>query len=327
MQATRLELVDDLAQRRPEISVVVPVYGCESCLRALCERLAATLSALVSHFEIILVDDRSKQDDWRVIRELSERDARVRGVRLSRNFGQHHAIAAGLQFAEGNWTVVMDCDLQDPPEEIARLYAKAKEGFPVVFSRRRNRKDAATKRGLSRAFAKVHGLLGGFDADASIGNFSIISRNVVRELRNFRERTRNYGMQVHWLGFSTAYVDVEHSARHSGKSTYTLSKQLKHALSTILSQSTRPLYASAALGFVMSLGAAGYGVHLIIRKFVYGLGVEGWTSVMVSLFFLFGVLIMNLGVLGLYLGSVFLELKQRPAFVVEQTTFALDDDA
>jgi glycosyltransferase involved in cell wall biosynthesis len=327
VQATRIELVASVAQSRPEISVVVPVYGCESCLRALYERLSATLTQLVDSFEIILVDDRSPQSDWRVIHELASSDSRVRGIRLSRNFGQHHAIAAGLQYAEGRYAVVMDCDLQDPPEEIVRLYAKAREGFSVVFSRRKNRKDPIPKRGLSHAFSRVHGLLGGFEADSSIGNFSIISRKVVLQLRAFRERTRNYPMQAHWLGFATTYVDVEHAARHSGKSTYTLARQIRHAVSTVLSQSTRPLYASAALGLMMSVGAAGYAMHLMTRKFVYGLGIEGWTSVMVSLFFLFGILIMNLGILGLYLGNIFLELKQRPAFVVEQTTFDAAEDA
>ena len=311
----------NLAAGRPEISVVVPVYGCESCLRALCDRLVATLTKLTPLFEIILVDDRSPQSDWTVIRALADSDARVRGVRLCRNFGQHHAIAAGLRYAEGNWTVVMDCDLQDPPEEIARLYQTAIAGSPVVFSRRMNRKDGGAKRGASRAFSWIHGMFGGFEADASVGNFSIIARRVVLQLRQFRERTRNYGMEVHWLGFQTTYVDVEHAARHSGKSTYTLAKQLRHALSTVLSQSTRPLYASAGLGFAMALGSALYALHLMYRRLFYGLGVEGWTSVMVSLFFLFGVLIMNLGVLGLYLGSIFLELKNRPPFVVEQTTF------
>ncbi|MDB4986308.1 MAG: glycosyltransferase [Myxococcaceae bacterium] len=307
--------------------MVVPVYGCESCLRALYDRLVATLTSITPNFEIILVDDRSPQLDWSVIMELAGLDARVRGVRLCRNFGQHYAIAAGLQVARGNWTVVMDCDLQDPPEEIARLYQTATAGHQVVFCRRMNRKDKAAKRGLSRAFTKVHSLLGGFEADSTVGNYSIISRKVVLQLRQFRERNRNYGMEVHWLGFATTYVDIEHAARHSGESTYTLAKQLRHALSTVLSQSTRPLYASAALGFVMALGAALYAVHLMFRKLAYDQGVEGWTSVMVSLFFLFGVLIMNLGVLGLYLGSVFLELKQRPSFVVEQTTFDATEDA
>jgi polyisoprenyl-phosphate glycosyltransferase len=311
---------DDLVSPRPEISVVVPAYGCESCLRALYERLTRTLGSLVSSYQLILVDDRSPQGDWKVIRELACSDARVFGVRLSRNFGQHHAIAAGLQFAEGRWVVVMDCDLQDPPEAIAALYAKAQEGYPVVFARRKNRKDAPTKRGLSTAFARFHSVVGGIDTDASIGNYSLISRRVVLQLRAFRERTRNYAMQVRWLGFSTACLDVEHSARYAGTTTYTLVRQLRHALATVLSQSTRPLYASAGFGFAIAGAAAAYAIHLTVRKLVYGVSVDGWTSLMVSLFFLFGVLFIILGVIGIYLGTIFLEIKGRPAFVVEQTT-------
>ena len=308
-------------QPTAEISVVVPVYGCESCLRALHQRLVASLTSITASFEIVLVDDRSKQNDWSVIASLAALDPRVRGMRLCRNFGQHNAIAAGLEVVRGRWVVVMDCDLQDPPEAIPRLYAEAQKGYASVFARRCNRKDALSKRGASRAFSWVHGLLGGFEADARIGNFSVISHKVVHQLRGFRESARNYCMQVHWLGFPTAYVEVEHEARHSGTSAYTLATLLRHAIATVLSQSTRPLYASAGLGFAMALGAALFALYLMVCKLFYGDVVEGWTSVMVSLFFLFGVLFINLGVLGLYLGRIFLDLKQRPAFVVEQTTF------
>lgn len=307
--------------RRPHVSVVVPCYGCESCLRALHEALTRVLSSITPDYEIVLVDDRSKQGDWAVISELAAGDARVRGVRLNRNFGQHAAIAAGLSFAEGDWVVVMDCDLQDPPQEIARLYAKAQEGFPVVFARRMDRKDGFMKRFNSRAFNFVHGKLGGFTVDPSLGNYSIISRSVVLQLRQFKERNRNYGMHVGWLGFKTGFVDVEHQARHSGESSYTLIRQLQHALATVLAQSTRPLYFAAGLGFVMAGSAGLYAVWLVIRRILNDQIIEGWTSVMVSLFFLFGVMFMNMGVLGLYLGNVFLEVKGRPNFVVEETTF------
>jgi polyisoprenyl-phosphate glycosyltransferase len=310
------------SRARPEISIVVPVYGCEQCLRALYERLVQVLSRLVSRFEIVLVDDRSPQADWRVIAELAARDARVRGIRLCRNFGQHCAIAAGLEHAEGDWVVVMDCDLQDPPEAIAQLYEKTTEGHQVVFARRLNRKDTVAKRAGSRAFSWLHGLSGGFRPDASVGNFSIIHRKVVLLLRGYRAHTRNYGVEVHWFGFPTAFVDVEHATRLTGTSAYTFRKQLRHAVATILSQSTKPLYASAGIGLSMSLGASVVAAYLAVRQFVWGYAIEGWTSVMVSLFFLFGVVIMNLGILGLYLGSVFLELKGRPSFVVEETTFA-----
>jgi polyisoprenyl-phosphate glycosyltransferase len=310
---------------RPDISIVVPAYGCESCLRALHAQVAAALDAVAS-FELVLVDDHSPQGDWAVIEALAAADPRVRGVKLCRNFGQHNAIAAGLEHARGRWTVVMDCDLQDRPEEIPRLYAKAKEGYACVFARRVARTDGAAKVASSQLFARLHGAVAGFEPDAAVGNFSIVSHRVVRELVRLRESDRNYALQVHWLGFKTAYVDVVHGERHSGQSTYTLGRQLKHAAATVLAQSTRPLYASAIFGLLMAVGAGAIGVWLIVKRLTSDYVVEGWASVMVSLFFLFGVLFLNLGVIGLYLGSVFVELKQRPTFIVERTTFEPPDE-
>ena len=173
---------------------------------------------------------------------------------------------------------------------------------------------------LGKLFHLFHGRLAGTKPDTAVGNFSIISRRVVHELRLFREGRRNYGMQVGWLGFPTAFIDVEHAARHSGKTTYSFSRQLRHAIATVLQQSTRPLYASAGIGFAMALGAAGTGGYFIVRKIATGSAPEGWTSVIVSMFFLFGIMFVNLSVLGLYLGSVFDEVKGRPPFVVEKTT-------
>ncbi|HEY4177033.1 MAG TPA: glycosyltransferase family 2 protein [Kofleriaceae bacterium] len=312
--------VGSVAKARPHISVVVPCYCCEHCLAALVAELTASLTSISPSFELVLVDDRSPEADWKVIQELASRDPRVRGVRLARNFGQHQAIAAGLAHAEGDYVVVMDCDLQDPPRAIPELYAKAREGFHVVFARRRRRQDRWTKRLSSWAFAKLHGWLGGFDVDPSVGNFSIISRQVVLEMRKFTERNQTYGMMVGWLGFDAAFVDVQHGARFAGETSYTLPKQLAHAMGTILAQSTRPLYMSAVAGFVVSGTAGLYGLYLVARKLIGGIGVEGWTGIMVSLFFLSGVLMMNMGVLGLYLGNVFLDVKRRPGFVVETDT-------
>ncbi len=313
------------ARARPRISVVVPSYGCESCLPSLYEQLVPVLEVISPAFEIVLVDDHSPQGDWGVIASLAKKDPRVRGVKLTRNFGQHSAIAAGLQHAEGQWVVVMDCDLQDRPEEIARLYAKALEGFDCVFARRVGRADPAGKVVASKVFHLLSGRFGGRREDPTVGNFSIISRRVVLELRKFREGRRNYGTQVSWLGFPTGVIDVEHGERHSGKSSYSILKGLRHAAATVLSQSTRPLYASAVLGLVMAVGAAIIAIYLVTRKLTVGYGVEGWTSVIVSLFFLFGILFLNMGVLGLYLGSVFNEVKGRPPFVVERTTDEADE--
>lgn len=306
---------------RPKISVVVPTYGCESCVEPLYAALKPVLEGISPEFELVLVEDHSPQADWTKIQALAAIDRRVRGVKLTRNFGQHNAIAAGLAEARGEWVVVMDCDLQDRPEAIPELYAKAMEGYDCVFASRVARTDGVTKKASSKLFGIFGGKIAGTKNDSSISNFSIISHRVVRELRQMRESRRNYPVQVSWLGFPTAVVPIAHGERHSGKSSYSLRKQISHAFSTILSQSTRPLYASAAFGFLMALGAAITAAYLVIRKLTVGYGVEGWTSVIVSLWFLFGVLFLNMGILGLYLGSVFNEVKNRPPFVIERTTY------
>ena len=305
--------------------MVLPCYGTASCLEPLYEALKPALEQVSMAFEIVMVDDHSPQNDWEVISRLAERDPRVRGLKLTRNFGQHAAIAAGISEARGDYIVVMDADLQDRPEEIPKLYAKAQEGFDCVFARRQDRVDGFGKVMTAWLFHFVHGKLAGFKPDPRIGNFSLISRRVAAELRKFREERRNYGVQVSWLGFPTGFVDVTHGERHSGKSTYTFAKMTKHALSTILSQSTRPLVASAVFGLLMAIGAGIAACYLVIRKLTVGYGVEGWTSVIVSVWFLFGVLFLNMGILGLYLGSVFNEVKNRPPFVIESTTDPHED--
>jgi polyisoprenyl-phosphate glycosyltransferase len=306
---------------RPRISVVVPCYGCESCLEPLYDTLRPVLEAISPAFELVMVDDHSPQRDWEVIARLAAKDPRVRGVKLTRNFGQHSAIAAGLSVAEGDWVVVMDCDLQDKPVEVQRLYDKAMEGWDVVFGRRVTRADGAKKVMTSKVFHYFNAKFSGKESISEIGTFSIISRRVVLEMRQFRESRRNYGIQLNWLGFPITDIAVEHQARHAGKSTYSLRKQLAHGVATVLSQSTRPLHASIAFGFLAAAGAVFATLYLVIRKLTGGIGVEGWTGVMVSLWFLFGILFVNLGVIGLYLGSVFDEVKNRPPFVVERTTF------
>lgn len=312
---------------RPHISVVVPVYGCEDCLRDLHARLVTSLGTLTDAFEIVLVNDASPQTDWNVIEELAAGDARVRGIDLSRNFGQHHALAAGLHAAAGDWIVVMDCDLQDRPEEIPRLYRAAvdqkKDG---AFGRRVTRKDSLVKRTGSKLFYATFGFLVGLDTDGAVGNFSIISRTVVLNLRRFRERTRNYTLNVHWLGFDLTYVDVEHAARHAGQSTYTFGKLVRFAFQSLLFQSTKPLILSIGVGFALAIGSIGYGSLLVVRFFAWNRPPAGWTSVMVSMYFLAGLTFMVLGVIGLYLGSVLEEVKGRPVYVIKRTTDGRDFD-
>jgi glycosyltransferase involved in cell wall biosynthesis len=306
---------------RPHVSVVVPAYGCEECLEELHRRLVLALEGLNVTFEIILVNDASPLADWTVIEKLAKSDARVRGVNLARNFGQHYALSAGLDIAEGDWIVVMDCDLQDRPEEIARFYAHVKSSaYQGVFGRRTRRQHGWSKRVTSRIFYALFGYLVGMKIDPTVGNYSMISRQVVLNYRRFRERNRNYGLNVHWMGFDLAYVDVQHDARHKGESTYGYGALLRFAIETVLFQSTKPLLLSINLGLATALLALFYGVYLIVRAYAWAVPVPGWTSVMVSLYFLAGITFVILGVIGLYVGAVFVEVKGRPLYIVKQTT-------
>ncbi|HEX7192457.1 MAG TPA: glycosyltransferase family 2 protein [Thermoanaerobaculia bacterium] len=308
-----------MEESNPLISVVAPAYRCALCLPELYRRLTQALEPLTSRFEIILVNDASPENDWAVIQELAAADHRVKGVDFSRNFGQHHAISAGIDYAKGDYVVVMDADLQDQPEEIPRLYAKLEEGFDVVISKRSNRKDPFLKRLYSRLFSALYNRLSDVPIVEGSANFSIFTREVADHYRRLRERTRSFGLLLLWLGFRVAYVDVQHAARYAGTTSYTFLKGLQFAFDALVSQSDQPLRISIKLGTLTSAAAALYACWLAIRYYIHGVAVAGWTSVMVSLFFLSGVILADLGVIGLYLGKLFDEVKRRPLYVVRGT--------
>ena len=237
----------------PDISVVSPVYCCADCLRTLCARLDAALATTGASYEIVLVDDASPDAAWPVMRELAAADPRIKAISLSRNFGQHYAIAAGLEHARGRWVVVMDCDLQDRPEEIAALYAKAREGYDIVFAEREVRQDGWFKRNSSRAFIALLNWLSGADYDYRTANFGIYGRAVVDAVRSMGDRARFFPVMVRWTGFRRTSIPVQHDARADGGSSYTLRKLLKLALDIMLSYSDKPLRLVATAGIVISL--------------------------------------------------------------------------
>ena len=205
----------------PHLSIVTPVYKAEGCLDELYRRLAAALEPLTPEFEIIMVEDCGGDRSWEIICRLAAADPRVKGLQFSRNFGQHYGITAGLDASEGDWVVVMDCDLQDRPEEIPALYAKAQEGYDVVLARRGGRTDGAMKRLSSWCFYKVLSWLADTEYDSATGNFRIISRKVVLAYRQMREQLRFFGGLVNWMGFPTAAIEVSHATRHQAQATHT----------------------------------------------------------------------------------------------------------
>ena len=304
----------------PHISVVIPVFKAEGCLEELYQRLRTALECITRDFEIVLVEDGGGDGSWSIITELARVDPRVKGIQFSRNFGQHYGITAGLDHCDGDWVVVMDCDLQDRPEEIGRLYAKAQEGYDVVLARRVRRNDPWTKRAMSWAFYRLFSYLADIDYDGDAGNYRILSRRVVVHYRGMREQLRFFGGLVNWMGFPTASIDVAHAPSSAGQSTYTFGKLWTLAADTIIAYSDKPLRLAVRFGFLMSLLAFGSGVYLIWLFIARGSPVQGWSSVIVSLYFIGGVIISILGIIGIYLGKTFGETKRRPLYIVASST-------
>ncbi len=303
----------------PLISVVTPVYMAAGCLEELCRRLVAALEPITPNFEIILAEDASPDNSWTVVERLARAEPRCKGIRLARNFGQHYAITAGLAHAAGDWVVVMDCDLQDQPEEIAKLYRTAREGnFDVVFGRRVRRQDTWLKRMSSKCFYAVYNYFTEVRFDNTVANFSISRRAVIAEFLRMREHNRCFPLFIQWLGFAVGYVAVAHAERFAGKTSYDLRKLLRLSAESIVSQSNKPLYLSIAFGLFLAAVAFLVALYYLGKYFFRGIPVTGWTSTIVSLWFLGGVMLANLGVLGLYLGRVFNEVKNRPLYVIRQ---------
>lgn len=301
-----------------DFSVVVPVYGCRDALPELHRRLVETLEQMGKSFELIFVDDHDKQNSWEEIFRICQQDKRVRGIKLSRNFGQIRAITAGLDNAKGDWIVVMDCDLQDRPESIPELYGKACEGFDVVFAKRVDRKDSALTKFLSKSFYKVYEYFTDGTYDASLCNFSISRRIVIQNYCKLREHNRGYTMFIKWLGFRQTAIELVGDERFSGSSSYSFSKKMNMAFELITAQSNKPLQLSIRIGFVISLIAFAFLTYTVFRQLLFNDGAAGWTSLIASIYLMGGIILAAIGVVGLYVGNIFTEVKNRPLYVIEE---------
>ena len=301
----------------PITSIVVPVYRSPESLTELYERIATVFETLGKGFELLLVNDGCPKGSWSSIEGLANRDSRVVGINLSRNFSQHRAILAGLDHARGESIIVMDCDLQDPPEVIPLLFERYEKGYDKVIALRVNRKDSFIKKLGSKIFTRIFNYMTDTSLRENEINFSLISRRVLDAVCRLRDQNVFYLLSLHWVGFKLGYVQIEHAERKSGKSSYTLSALFNLAFSSILAHSNRPLKLMIVLGFILASLAFLYASWLTINYLLFGVPVEGWTSIMVTIFFFFGVLFANIGVVGLYVGRCFDETKNRPLYLVK----------
>lgn len=306
-----------MIMERPLISVVSPEYGGAAIVPELVRRNICALEKLTDNFEIILVNDCSPDDSWNAILAECAKDKRVKGINLSRNFGQHYAISAGLANSTGEWTVIMDCDLQDAPEDISALYSKALEGFDVVQARRINKKFGPWKRFTSMLFHRVFDWLSGCTTDESVGNFCICSRKVIDAINELHEKTRSLGSMLRHIGFRTATVDVEHNERAEGKSTYTFMKLMKHASDVIIADSNKPLRLAVNVGLTISAVSFVLAIYNVIAKWVGIITLQGYTTTVFSIWFVGGLILFILGILGLYIGKIFDQVKGRQIFIIK----------
>ena len=303
---------------QPLISVVIPVYQAGRIVGPLVRRLAGALNEITAQYEVILVDDGSQDDSWGAIERQCAEDERLKGIKLSRNFGQHSAITAGLEQSRGQWVVVMDCDLQDQPEELSRLYAKALAGYDIVFARRAARTDGWIKKFFSRAFFATLGYLTDTRQDPTIGNFGIYNRKVIAAILEMDDYVKFFPTMVKWVGFDAAEIDVQHGQRFEGKTTYSTKALCDLAINTILSFSDKPLRLTVRFGLFISVVSLLFAALHIYLYFAGKITVMGFTALIVSLWLLSGIVITLIGMLGLYVGKIFDQTKCRPVFIVDR---------
>lgn len=298
-----------------KISVVIPVYGCRAALPELHRRLTDSIMTITDDYEIILVNDNCPQNSWKIIEQICSKDEHVIGLEMSRNFGQLKATLAGLDYSTGDWVVVMDCDLQDRPEEIINLYNKALEGYDFVVARREHRQDSRMKVMLSNCFYSVYSFATGNKYDPSLCNFSISSRKVIDNYCKIRESHRGFTMYLIWMGFRWTTLNVDHNNRFEGQSSYNFKKRMQLALELLTSQSDKLLKIMAMFGMFIALLSFLFVIVTVARYFWLDISM-GYSSIIAMISLMGGLTIMAVGLVGIYVGNIFMEVKHRPLYIV-----------
>lgn len=304
------------------VSIIIPLYDEEDNLPILYQRLKNVLDPLtLEGYEIILIDDGSSDRTWSIIQSLSDKDVKIKGMKLSRNFGHQNALIAGLDHAQGDVLITMDGDLQHPPELIPQFLTKWQEGFDIVCAQReRTEKIGWMKNLLSKSFLFVFNKISFVQLREGVADFRLISREVNEVLKSMKERCRFLRGLVSWVGFKSAYIIYTAPKRLSGQAKYSLRKSLLLALTGILSFSPKPLYWAGFLGLVITFFSFIYILYAVYLKFFTHSSMSGWASILISVLFLGGIQLITIGILGSYLAMVFEEVKGRPSYVVQKMT-------
>lgn len=303
------------------LSIVSPVYMAQNIVKALVAQITDASKKITLDFEIILVEDGSTDNSWNEIIKASEINSHVKGIKLSRNFGQNFAITAGLKNAKGDYIVVMDCDLQEDPKYIPEMYRKLQEGYDIVFTEIEKRKHGIFKNATSYIFNLIYNFLADnkfSQATNSIGNLSILTRKAADAFLSFNDYRRQYLAVLRWIGFKYTIIKTVHQKRFEGKSSYTLFKMWTLALDAVTSQSDKLLRITVGFGFILSL-ISFISVIGIVISYLFIPFAAGWASLATLIIFTGGIVVMCIGICGIYIGKTFEQSKNRPMYIIDKT--------
>jgi dolichol-phosphate mannosyltransferase len=302
-----------------ELSIISPCYGAPTLLKELVRQTTEVAKSITEYYEIILVEDCSPDNSREIIREICKENPNVKGVFLSRNFGQQPAINAGLDTACGEWVAVLDCDLQNPPSHIRAMYEKAQEGYDIVFASRQDRPDNLFMKQGSKIFNNLMTFLTGVKQDESIAEFALYNHKVVEAMKKMGDYVRYYPLMHQWVGFKTTSIPVPHEERNDGKvSSYSMRKRIELAVSTSIAFSTKALHMIVYFGISITLLAIIVASYLAIKFLITGIDVSGWFTLFVSMWLIAGIMIMVMGIVAIYIGNIFMEVKHRPTYLIDE---------
>jgi glycosyltransferase involved in cell wall biosynthesis len=301
------------------ISIVTPFFNEEAGIEKYFLELEKTFKKIPQvSYEIIAIDDGSLDATFSMLKAIAAKNKNIKIIKLSRNFGKEIALSAGLDYAFGDAVIPMDADLQDAPSAIAAMIEKWQEGYKVVLAQRFNRQDPFLKKFTAKIFYKIASKIMDFALPSNVGDFRLMDKIVVVEIRKMRERTRFMRGILSWVGYKTATIKFERPQRLSGKTKYNYKAIINYALDGIFSFSTFPIRLITYFGFFISLFSFAYLIYILIAKLVFGQGVAGYASIMSVILFFSGINFIFIGAIGEYVGRIFNEVKQRPLYIVEE---------
>lgn len=310
-----------------DLSVIIPSYNEEKNVGIMHERLTKTLSEITDSYEMIFVNDCSKDQTLLRIKELAERDSHVKYLSFSRNFGHQIAVSAGLDFCTGEAVVIIDGDLQDPPELISKMYERYKEGYKVVYAKRKTREgETWFKKATAKIFYRLLASMTSIDIPVDVGDFRLIDRVIVEHLRNMPEKSKYIRGQIAWIGYKQTFVEYHRDARLYGTTNYPLKKMLRFALDGITAFSDKPLKIASGLGIFSAIVSLLALVYALVSHFCFHATITGWTSLILSVLFIGGVQLITIGIIGEYIARINNDVRNRPLYILDEKNIDKDSE-